>query len=227
MRFSICMFLFICHTILAFTDEYNMQSQYTESQRKEFFYSCSENNKDSCNLLIEDGVPSAGECSAKTTCMILARIYEIADKINESLPYYAKSCNAQILEACFNLALAYESLQQYADSKKEYEQSCHYGFMASCYNLAMLYVNGLGVPKDMKKANRFFMEACSNDDGWSCYSLATSYRNGEGFKPNRLKAQELFEKACKLGIQDGCKEFKILHSAEFSIIVPHIPNNKK
>ena len=191
MRFSICMFLFICHTILAFTDEYNVQSQYTESQRKEFFYSCLENNKDSCNLLIEDGVPSAGECSAKTTCMILARIYEIADKINESLPYYAKSCNAQILEACFNLALAYESLQQYADSRKEYEQSCHYGFMASCY------------------------------------SLATSYRNGEGFKPNRLKAQELFEKACKLGIQDGCKEFKILHSAEFSIIVPHIPNNKK
>ncbi len=91
--------------------------------------------------------------------------------------------------------------------------------MPSCYNLAMLYVNGLGVKADIKKANRIFFEACANDEEQSCYNLAISYKEGIGLKADRLKAKEFFKKACDLGMELGCKEYKIINAADFSITI--------
>ncbi|WP_181882351.1 tetratricopeptide repeat protein [Helicobacter didelphidarum] len=189
-------------------------------ERKELFYACLEEDQESCKVLITDGLPSEDECNPKTSCIAIGHVYTIAKDYKHALAYYQKSCNARIPQACFELALSYEKLGQYEDSQYEYERSCRLDFMPSCYNLAMMFVNGVGVPQDIKKANRLFMEACANDEFQSCYNLGISYRDGSGVKPNRLKAKELFKKSCDLGMNDGCKAFKLLDSANFNLTIP-------
>ncbi|WP_267893000.1 hypothetical protein [Helicobacter trogontum] len=39
-------------------------------------------------------------------------------------------------------------------------------------------------------------------------------------KADRLKAKEFFKKACDLGMEPGCKEYKIINAADFSITIP-------
>ncbi len=214
--------LFLFHTILDAESVVNHNNLTT----KELFYSCLEEDKKSCEYLIDNELQSVEECDEKSTCIAIAHIYNIARQYNNAMPYLQKSCNYNIMEACFELAYNHELVKQYLKAKKIYESSCEYGFMPSCYNLAMLYVNGHGVEVDNKKANGIFFMACSNDDEQSCYNLAVSYKNGYGFKADRLQAKKFFKKACDLGMQSGCNEYKIIDSADFSITIKqHINDN--
>lgn len=194
---------------------------------KELIYACLDGAEESCVILIEDGLPSVEECNEEGGCILIAHIYMNANLHQYAIAYLKKSCYANILEACFEAALNHEKLESYTQAYNMYKRSCDKGFMASCYNLAMLYVNGLGVANDIQKANRIFFEACVNDEEQSCYNLAISYKDGIGVKADRLKAKEFFKKACDLGMEPGCKEYKIINAADFSITIPdHLEQQK-
>ncbi len=226
MKKEIILFMIFCSTLLLKINAEDFMDN--NLNLKELFYSCLEEDKESCQALIENGLPSVDECSEKSSCIVIAHIYNIVNQYNKAVLYLQKSCNNNIIQACFELAYNYEMLKQYGKAKNIYEDSCNRGFMSSCYNLAMLYVNGYGVKIDNKKANRIFFEACSNYESQSCYNLAVSYKNGYGVKADRLQAKKFFKKACDLGMKDGCVEHKIIESADFSITIKqHLEDNEK
>lgn len=216
-RFIVLVFVIsLLHAKAIVVDDLENRSEFNE---KELIYACLDENKRACDTLISSDLPSVDECNEDTSCIVIAHIYMNAKKHENAIPYLKKSCYFGILEACFEYGLSYEIIGDYTQANAIYKRSCNQGFMSSCYNLAMLYVNGLGVKANIQKANRIFFEACINNEEQSCYNLAISYKDGIGVKADRLKARDFFKKACDLGMELGCKEYKIINAADFSITI--------
>lgn len=200
-----------------------------DSIKIEQFYSCAENDESACEGLLNNGILSVDECE-KHTCLIIAQIYVKAGKFLESIPYYEKACGADILQACFELGATFEHLGKSKNALMKYQNSCHFGYLQSCYAMAMMYKNGVDsvdskkfieskIAKNITKATRILNEACLNNHAKSCYTLGMMYRNGDGLQANRLKAKDLFERGCNLSDSHSCKEYKILNSANFNLLL--------
>lgn len=211
--------LIIFFAIFLYSHAADIGDESPEFNQKELLYACLDEDKKACDVLIGSDLPNVDECSEHASCIVVAHIYMNAGRNEPAIPYLEKSCHFDIPEACFEYGLNCEVIKDYTRAYSIYKMSCNQGFMPSCYNLAMLYVNGLGVQKNIKKANRIFFEACANNEGQSCYNIAVSYKNGVEVKADRLRARDFFKKACDLGVEVGCKEYEIINAADFSITI--------
>ena len=224
----IMIFITFTHILFANAELDSMYDYDNPSEIKELLYSCLDENKESCEKIIAHGLPEIASCNPKSSCIVIAKIYTIARKFETAQGYYEKSCKERDLESCFELALNYEEMGKYKRASGIYEDGCYFGFLPSCCNLGILYLNGRGVKENVLKANRIFSDACIEGDAQSCFNLAISHRIGKGVKADRLRAIKLFSRACELGLNEGCKEAKILESADFNLTIDdHIKHFQK
>lgn len=143
---------------------------------------CVENeNKDSCQRLIDSGqLASVEECD-KNTCSIIAFIYgDVVKNYYKANAYYKTDCER------FNSSLA-------------------------CYSVGQLYNEGKGVKQDFFTAKKYFEKACNLNLGDACNSLGFLYSKGKGVKQNYSAAKKYYGKSCDLGDQMGCDNYKILN----------------
>lgn len=105
---------------------------------------------------------------------------------------------------------AYDS-GKYKRAFKLYEKACNYGDNRACDHLGILYNNGLGVKKDIIKANELFEKACNHGIGSGCGYLASSYESGDGVNKDVSKAIKLYEKGCDLENGSACHALGLLY----------------
>jgi TPR repeat protein len=72
--------------------------------------------------------------------------------------------------------------------------------MKACNYLGYLYAQGLGGPRDTRKAHDVYQRACDEGTLSSCASLGSLYQD-DGDDNN---ARRYFQKACNGGIAEGC-----------------------
>lgn len=65
--------------------------------------------------------------------------------------------------------------------------------------LGRIYAGGLGVPKNMRQAAKYYEQAAALGDVHALVALGSQYAEGDGVKQNYTKAANLFEKAAKKG----------------------------
>jgi len=76
------------------------------------------------------------------------------------------------------------------------------------------YEEGLGVPKDEKRALELYAMAAEQDDVTAIYNLGSMYGNGQGTERDMTKAKELFMKAATLGHIGAIKALKQIDKME-------------
>lgn len=100
-----------------------------------------EGNKNACQKLIDNGLPSVSQCNDLTSIFI-ARIYESAEQYKQAFEYYKKGCG----------------------SKHRLEELRAF----SCAKLGLLYYQGKGVRQDKVAAKKYFGKACDLGEESGC-----------------------------------------------------------
>lgn len=180
-------------------------------------YNCAENDKSACQAIIDNGLPSVGQCD-KESCGPIGAVYYKAERYKEAIPYFEKAIalGDNKRYPMFLLARSYDKLQDYYNAKKYYEIGCSKGNedlsqADNCYNLGLMYNEGQGVRQDYYKAAELYKKACDMKYGAACNNLGLLYAKGQGVKQNHSTAKHYFGKACDLGEQVGCNNYKILY----------------
>jgi hypothetical protein len=97
-------------------------------------------------------------------------------------------------------AVALYKQKHYADARSLFDQACDGGEMKACNYLGYLYAQGLGGPRETKKAHEVYQRACDQGTLSSCASLGSLYQNA-GDDDN---ARKYFQRACDGGVAEGC-----------------------
>lgn len=181
---------------------------------------CFENeDKSACQALINNGLPSIGQCD-KGFCAFIGVIYYQAGRYKEAIPYFEKAITLGSNDNRVYGALGdtYYELQDYYNAKKYYEIGCGKGNgnlaqSKPCFNLGIMHANGKGVRQDYHKSHELWKKACDMKLGSACNNLGFLYGNGQGVRQNLSTAKQYYGKACDLGNQMGCDNYRELHSA--------------
>lgn len=106
------------------------------------------------------------------------RYYEMADELgNEIANYY--------------IALYYQLVKKdFQKAKRHYLKAAN---QKSLFNLGIMFQTGKGVPKDFKRALKYYSMA--GNDGDSLNNLATMYKHGEGVEKSLGMAFKLYQKS--------------------------------
>ncbi len=174
-------------------------------EKKSAIVSCANYHLESCEKLIQNGLPKLKNCNVRTECEFTGWLYSQVQNYTKSLPYLKKACDNNHKEGCDKLGFSYQRLNDYKKAKKYYKMACDKGSMSGCYNLAMLYYDGLGVRHSYEMANILFKKVCENNEGIGCLELAMLYINGYGVSRDINIAQQYFEKGCILGNNESCE----------------------
>jgi len=133
-----------------------------------------------------------------------------------ALKYYEKSCKLGNKESCEKLVIyGYEIYKKndYPKAAFLFDLACKNGAIYGCRNLGVLYLNGEGVEKNLTKAKELFLYGCNNKIPNACLDVGLFYVNYPVYKNVEL-AKKYFKKACKLGMEKGCKNYKLLLKME-------------
>lgn len=130
--------------------------------------------------------------------------------------------------------------ENFLTAKKLYDQACTLGNMTGCSGLGTLYERGLGVIRNLQKAQEYYSLACKNGDsfgcfhaqmlesgelavdyhstlcdeevGSSCLRLANLYYHGRGVAKDKKNAVLYYQKACSLKNAEGCFNLGVLYN---------------
>ena len=165
-------------------------------------------NKNSCQRLIDGGLPSVEKCE-KSSCANAGRVYEAVKNYQQAMRYYQKACEANEAWSCASVGFLYEETQV-EKANLYFKKSCDLGYEAGCGMMGLAYASGNGVKQDYSKARAYWERACGLDYANGCYDLGALHHNGQGVKRDYSVAKKYFGKACDLGHQRGCDNYKML-----------------
>ena len=106
----------------------------------------------------------------------------------------------------------------FSDENIRLQKGCDGGYMDDCYKLGYNYDEGIGVPKDLVKANALYKRACDVAGIGGCAGLGWNYANGLGVPKDVRKASALYKRACDGGNMAGCSNLG--HSYNYGLGVP-------
>ena len=85
-----------------------------------------------------------------------------------------------------------------------FRRACDGNLAEGCYNLAVAYSNGLGVPRNERKAAGLFRRACDRKLAAGCHYLGLHLDLGLGVPANQRRAAPLYRRACDGGEEAAC-----------------------
>ena len=141
-------------------------------------------DKDSCQKLIDNGLPSVAECGKDESCSFMAEcsksknescswigiIYHRAGHSDKAAQYWAKSCDSQslgvreIANGCYNLGAFYAQNKQFDKSFTLHQKVCD-NFeeaeisISACNSVASFYKRGDGTKQDFALAVKYYQKA--------------------------------------------------------------------
>ena len=83
-------------------------------------------------------------------------------------------------------------------------RSCAVDVFDACLRLGVLYRDGRGVPRDSRRAVRFFQTTCDEGLWQGCTELGVMLAGGKGVAKDAGAAMDLFERSCDAGEPSGC-----------------------
>jgi hypothetical protein len=92
-----------------------------------------------------------------------------------------------------------------AEAAKSVERGCTLGLLRACVEWGRLFSYGAGVPKDQRRANALYKQACDGGNMVGCNNLGLNYAKGTGVPQDPSRANALFKQACDGGLQEACE----------------------
>lgn len=126
----------------------------------------------------------------------------IADHATAAL-YYDRGCNLGSAGACNNFGVIKEKglgghEVDKAAAAQLYSKACDAKDQIACANLGDFYIQGVGVPRDVKKALSLLEKSCELKTARACHLLGEIYRHGDGVPHDPLRANRFYEQGCKM-----------------------------
>lgn len=109
----------------------------------------------------------------------------------------------------------YFSKKDYLKAKDNYEKALKKDKTSKArglYGLGTIYCEGLGVPKDYRKALNYLNQAFQLKQEGAAFLLGKMYFIGLGVEADTAKAIKYFSAACSMGDSQGCEILKKLSS---------------
>ncbi len=174
---------------------------------------CLNKNKESCKILMKDGLKTQEDCDSKKECVAIGEIFWNLDLIEESMPFFDKSCKAKNTHGCYFIGLNKIRRQEYIKAIEYLKKTCSKKHSASCFKLGWLYENGKGTRQDYEKVMELYKKSCKLDYAKACFSLGNLHQEGKVLSHDLSLAKEFYGIACDLGMQKGCDLYKELNQA--------------
>lgn len=179
------------------------------------FADCFHNeNKNSCQKLIDDGLLNIDECD-KTNCNHIGLVYQTMENYQQAIKYFQKAAELGNANSYHNLGVSYEKgegvKQNFFEAFKHYQKACDLNFFPACNNVGVFYQKGQGARQNFVNAKKYYEKACNANLALACNNLGILYGKGQGVKQNFSVAKKIFGKACDLGEQKGCDNYRKLN----------------
>lgn len=119
----------------------------SDDEFTELLFDCLDNeNKVSCQRLIDNGLPSVEQCD-KDICASVGLIYSVVENHQQAFLYYDRGCKLNNGGACFGVGFYYDegkgAKQNKSTAKKYYGKACDLGEQMGCDNYKMLNEKGV------------------------------------------------------------------------------------
>ena len=195
----------------------NAKAENLSNELLDYFLSdCINNeNKTSCQRLVDSDMLASVEQCNKNTCNNLGRVFDATANYQQAMKYYQKAGDLGDAFGYHNMGILYDNgqgvQQNFHEAFKSYKKACDLNFAPACANIGNLYQQGQGVRQDFVNARKYFEKACNANKAMACNNLGVLYANGQGVKQNLSTAKQYYGKACDLGSQNGCDNYKILN----------------
>jgi len=92
------------------------------------------------------------------------------------------------------------AMQAYLQEVRFIQRAAVEGNMYQQHNLAVLYTLGIGVPFDLRLANRWFEKAALQGLSQSQFNLALAYQTGMGVRKDHVMAYQYYNLAAMQGL---------------------------
>lgn len=171
----------------------------SEAGFDELYDDCYSFKRDSCQRLIDRGLPSVEECD-EDTCLKIAMIYHRLEDYHQDFKYSRKVCyEFNNGEGCASLAHLYDhgrGVEQDKAKAAEYgDKACMLNDAHSCFVLGADYKS----KEDFAKAKYYWEKGCDElNNADSCSALGLLYEEGLGVKQDIKKTMIYYSKACEL-----------------------------
>jgi TPR repeat protein/tRNA A-37 threonylcarbamoyl transferase component Bud32 len=93
-------------------------------------------------------------------------------------------------------------------------------YASGCVNLGNLYEGGVGVPKDLAAAAKYYQLACDHGGLGGCTGMARLHADGLGVPRDAVKARALVESGCKAGDAGSCDQLGYFHAVGKAGLAP-------
>ncbi len=78
------------------------------------------------------------------------------------------------------------------------KKSCDNGWDQGCQTLGWIYHEGIGLPKNLKEAHKWYLKAAiENDDAEAMYNVGLDYYHGDGVEKDINQTKEWYRKAAE------------------------------
>lgn len=101
----------------------------------------------------------------------------------------------------------------YKTAFKLFSKSCDQGNPAGCFAIGTMYMNGVGILKNIQKAQRYYEMGCSGGDATACANLAMIYDYQKDADANdKEKAAQLYMTGCQGGDVLACNNLAWMYA---------------
>ncbi|HEX7601283.1 MAG TPA: tetratricopeptide repeat protein [Polyangiaceae bacterium] len=125
---------------------------------------------------------------------------------------FARACDGGNLAACVDLGMTYETQDRGLDHVASlYRRACDAKITEACANLGRVYLNGIGVARDLDKAEALFKATCVERSVAACNGLALIEVARSGGWPDKADAiKKAYEARCKANDAAACYTLALL-----------------
>ncbi|TLE11192.1 tetratricopeptide repeat protein [Helicobacter bilis] len=209
--------VFFCNVFVAFANPY-MPYKANNTQRVQqdimpLLQQCSNGIKDSCSLLLKQGVPSVNECEIHI-CHIIGATLSANGSDREAIPYLQKSCQSSEKLGCSLLGLLYQMSGNTDEAEIAYNTACNNADVIGCYNMGVLQSMRTSSNVGGHAALQSFTRACSMQYPQACFNLAVVYAN---YKKDFANALYFFHIACDYGMMESCRNMRLLKDSGITL----------
>ena len=168
--------------------------EYSKLSKDEFmplWEKCNKGNKNACQKLIDNGLPSVSQCD-DFSCVLIGQIYDNAKRYKQAFEYYKKGCELKNGGSCMCLGSLYDEgqgvRQDSAMAKKYYGEACDLGSEVGCdyYNKLISEDKLLQAVKGCVENNNACQKFIDNGD-------LPSVNQCDGFKLSCFFSGQIYE----------------------------------
>ena len=139
-------------------------------------------------------------------------------KKDEAAARFKKACIAGSQLGCFNLhtAVVMARARVFIDEEGRtalYTRAIRGSDPTFSAEAGHLFREGIGMPKDEKRAAAIYEKACERGSAEGCYRLGLMLMYGQGVTQDRTRAETLFSNACKGGEHNACVAHQVLRES--------------